>query len=824
MVMDAVTEKRYRDFFRCQVGVEPYGYQLHVADRLLAGQNVILRAPTGAGKTWAVLAPFLFARQQGLDGPSRLIYALPLRTLAQGIYRQALEAAQKLGWSTEGTTVVKDGRRVETMPPFVTLQTGEQPDDPFFDRGRIIVTTYDQVLSGLLNGPYGLSARLHNVNAAAIAGALVIFDEFHLMEPHKAFLSAVAGLRLFDGLCQSVWMTATATSPLEDQLREALSATLIPSTPKEWAAMLAELPSVREVTRTLIMERNPLTPEAVLRHYAGRSIVLLNTVGRAQEMYTGLRNEVAARRLKIPVILLHSRFFKRDREEKERMISQLFGSQGEGPAILVATQVVEAGLDLSCEHLHTELCPMNALVQRAGRCARFPGQRGTVHVYPLPQDERSWLPYGDLAAEETALTKTRQLLDEIHAQQLDPIVVANWVELVHREDDAARLAQGWHARLTECLRRIELSAVQRQSVRVADLIRGDDDDSIRVILARDENWPKKPGLRQGLNLRRGQVASLLRTSSREIGWYWDTAVDEPAWSPLRTPQDLDSSYVVCLRPEVAAYDSDVGLRLGEAGKMESPDREETPRPGYRPLQRESWADHARRVAEEVERRLGRERTLLFEGLRGRYGLSPEGLGEAVRACAILHDLGKLQDRWQRWAASAQRSRDPAYHHVEPLAHTDYDPESPEDSERLRQLAQGDVRPHHAPASAYYGSAFLAPLLPSVPDESRPHVAAACAAAILAHHGGWLPQESDLGISRLYPGWEAAVKTALPPAATWPDLQSLQNRQDKRGAVQRLLEWTTGPDNLREWWPLVAYLTRTLRLADQRATAEGGSFE
>ena len=66
---------------------------------------------------------------------------------------------------------VIEGKR-ETEHPFVTLQTGEQPDDPFFDRGHIIVTTYDQVLSGLLCGPYGLSNRLHNVNAAAIAGAL----------------------------------------------------------------------------------------------------------------------------------------------------------------------------------------------------------------------------------------------------------------------------------------------------------------------------------------------------------------------------------------------------------------------------------------------------------------------------------------------------------------------------------------------------------------------------------------------------------------------------------------------------------------------------
>jgi hypothetical protein len=38
-----------------------------------------------------------------------------------------------------------DGR--EQVSPYVTLQTGEQPDDRFFDRGRIVITTYDQLLA-----------------------------------------------------------------------------------------------------------------------------------------------------------------------------------------------------------------------------------------------------------------------------------------------------------------------------------------------------------------------------------------------------------------------------------------------------------------------------------------------------------------------------------------------------------------------------------------------------------------------------------------------------------------------------------------------------
>lgn len=184
-------ETQYRAFFQQVTKFNAFDYQVRIATLLMENRNVILRAPTGAGKTWAVIVPFL--SKVWKHRPSRLIYALPLRTLAQGVYEQARSVAPFLNGGC------------------ATLQTGEQPDDPFFSRGRIIVTTYDQVLSGLLENPYGLSRGLHNINAAAIAGALVVFDEFHLMPTKKAFLTAVAGMRLFANLCQSVWMTATAS-------------------------------------------------------------------------------------------------------------------------------------------------------------------------------------------------------------------------------------------------------------------------------------------------------------------------------------------------------------------------------------------------------------------------------------------------------------------------------------------------------------------------------------------------------------------------------------------------------------------------------------
>jgi CRISPR-associated endonuclease/helicase Cas3 len=52
----------FAEFFETLTSRRPYPYQERLAAILHAGSSVVLRAPTGAGKTWAAIAPFLFER------------------------------------------------------------------------------------------------------------------------------------------------------------------------------------------------------------------------------------------------------------------------------------------------------------------------------------------------------------------------------------------------------------------------------------------------------------------------------------------------------------------------------------------------------------------------------------------------------------------------------------------------------------------------------------------------------------------------------------------------------------------------------------------
>ncbi len=70
----------------CQLfGAEKaYDFQVEVAQHLLfERKSVILQAPTGSGKTWTALFPFLHAWQTNQVFPHKCLYAVPLRVLTE---------------------------------------------------------------------------------------------------------------------------------------------------------------------------------------------------------------------------------------------------------------------------------------------------------------------------------------------------------------------------------------------------------------------------------------------------------------------------------------------------------------------------------------------------------------------------------------------------------------------------------------------------------------------------------------------------------------------------------------------------------------------
>ncbi|MFY1633604.1 CRISPR-associated helicase Cas3' [Solwaraspora sp. WMMB335] len=122
----------------------------------------------------------------------------------------------------------------------------------------------------------------------------------------------------------------------------------------------------------------------------GCAAVVCNTVNNAQQTWRLVRDWAPTG---VDVLLLHSRFPARRREEITAQITGRLGRDGDRsvPAIVVATQVIEQSLDLDFDLLVTDLAPMAQLLQRAGRCQRHrrarPAWAGQPQVVVLdPRD------------------------------------------------------------------------------------------------------------------------------------------------------------------------------------------------------------------------------------------------------------------------------------------------------------------------------------------------------------------------------------------------------------------------------------------------------
>jgi CRISPR-associated endonuclease/helicase Cas3 len=101
-------------------------------------------------------------------------------------------------------------------------------------------------------------------------------------------------------------------------------------------------------------------------------LVICNTVKKAQEIYQQLAELIDESELNI----LHNKFIKKDRSEKEKEILEFGRTYDDNKnvnlrsGIWVSTSIVEASLDIDFDYIFTELSDLNGLFQRLGRCNR----------------------------------------------------------------------------------------------------------------------------------------------------------------------------------------------------------------------------------------------------------------------------------------------------------------------------------------------------------------------------------------------------------------------------------------------------------------------
>ena len=105
-------------------------------------------------------------------------------------------------------------------------------------------------------------------------------------------------------------------------------------------------------------------------------------------------------RKNIKPILYHSRFIEPHKKEKEEELIKALGKDawenGTAKGIAILTQIGEMSVNISADIMLSDLCPIDRLVQRAGRLSRFNKIIGQLYVLiPMKEGSTYPAPYGD---------------------------------------------------------------------------------------------------------------------------------------------------------------------------------------------------------------------------------------------------------------------------------------------------------------------------------------------------------------------------------------------------------------------------------------------
>ncbi|WP_083909321.1 CRISPR-associated helicase/endonuclease Cas3 [Natronococcus amylolyticus] len=377
-------------------------------------------ASCGAGKTHTALQ--WGAAQCQIGNADRLVIAMPTRTTSNNLFHAITDDhadpnTVALYHSTSEriyTNTLSDETELATV--------NEYPRRCKWFQQPITICTVDHLLATLVNNDKHSDIARGNLRRAA-----VVFDEVHAYD--QQLLQKITGaVESFD-TNQMPWYVMTATCPPE--LKDALA----PST-------TIYDPRKNHVPYRVEHHDHELTAEVVVNSLeedtARTAMVVKNTVRGAQSLAKKLAEDTPS---DVSVTYYSSEFPSYDRRAKEEEVRDDF-EPGDVPSderrILVCTQVCELSLDISVDTLHTDLAPMDAVIQRAGRLHRRGNQPDTVececidcvghdsdhsytcHTY-FDETSSAWYPYATSrdTPEWSLLLATRGALQDATAYSFD---------------------------------------------------------------------------------------------------------------------------------------------------------------------------------------------------------------------------------------------------------------------------------------------------------------------------------------------------------------------------------------------------------------------
>lgn len=394
--------------------------------------------PTGLGKTLTGTNAALQLRE--MTGRDRVVYALPFTSIIDQVGEELMEV---FGSDARDGRLLFDHHLADT-----SVALDDEENDLRTDRqarletmlgkswrSSLVLTTFVQLFESLA-GP----KNMQSMKLPALTNSVVVLDEPQSL-PHSWWPLVRRLVRILTEEYDAAVLAMTATQPR-------LFTKDVPELVEDQQRYFDEIRRVEYVLDGS-MERFSTgdaldyeTAAAAILKEGSSTLAVCNTIDSAQQLTQAISdatqtvavgsvhaqalrtdNDVApsemaeqvSRREGRPVLHLSTRLRPRDRMVLINTAKQL--TERGIPVVVVSTQLIEAGVDISFERVYRDLAPMDSIVQAAGRCNRsFEREQGRVTLWWLAPPSDQTLTPSEAVYEawgDSLLSLTVEALDDV---------------------------------------------------------------------------------------------------------------------------------------------------------------------------------------------------------------------------------------------------------------------------------------------------------------------------------------------------------------------------------------------------------------------------
>ena len=375
-------------------------HSLEVIQNEWENKNVfIIEAPTGYGKSTisACLSKY------SVEEEMKCVISYPLRSLLED---QHSKFSKVFPEDKIGRRYMHEQESRYLIRP-VTLTTVDTLSLTLFG---IPPEDLDKVMRGWDGTSIG-SMGHYLFSWSSVLLSNLILDEVHLVADSTKSLNFLIALEriAIDSETKLILMSATIPKSLKEVLRRGIEekVELIEFKKDSDEKFLNERREKKyEVCIKKLNERNKFEEMKNWIEDADgfkRRIVVFNTVKDAIDFYDLVSENYGN------VILLHSRFSMEDRGNK---VNEMRKAIGKKEYLVISTQVIEAGVDVSSDLFITEIAPPNSLIQRLGRFLRYDNEKeGQIYIWyeDLPREDQEKYKVYDLDLVNRTLEKLKLL-------------------------------------------------------------------------------------------------------------------------------------------------------------------------------------------------------------------------------------------------------------------------------------------------------------------------------------------------------------------------------------------------------------------------------